>query len=203
MRIAVTIQGLAPLLMNRFTEAAEVKMSGGTSVAFRGDRGTPRQQAEPKAYRQESGELFVPGANIFSCLIAAGQFTKAGKSKLTTMKTSLIPAGLAVEDMVCALVSHDGRQLTDFEIDSRSVVIPSTGGRIMCHRPRVDEWRCRFTVDIDTEMFTANLVRSVVDDGGKKIGLGDFRPQRKGPFGRFAVVGWEVLEEGLRGIAQA
>lgn len=64
----------------------------------------------------------------------------------------------------------------------------------MAHRPRVDAWRCSFTLDVDTSMFTVNLIRAVVDDAGKKIGLGDFRPARKGPFGRFVVVGWEAAE---------
>ena len=45
MKVKVTIEGVSPLLMNRFTEANEVQVSGGTTVAFRGDRGTPRQQA--------------------------------------------------------------------------------------------------------------------------------------------------------------
>jgi hypothetical protein len=201
MKVAVTIQGLTPLLMNRFTEAAEVAISGGTAVTYRGDRGTPREQAAPKAYRQDNGSLFLPGSNILACLVSAGRFTKAGKSKLTTLKTSLIPAGIAVEELLCPLTDHQSEQLTDFEVDSRSVVIPSTGGRVMCHRPRVDKWRCAFTLDVDETMFSPNLVRAVVDDAGKKIGIGDFRPERKGPFGRFAVVGWEIADKGLREVA--
>lgn len=197
MKISVTIQGLTPLLMNRFTEAAEIAISGGTAVTFKGDKGTPRQQAEPKRYADPSGALYIPGANIFACLIAAGTFHKAGKSKLTTMKTSLIPAGLMVEDLICPLHDAEGAPLTDWEVDSRSVVIPSTGGRIMCHRPRVDGWQCTFTVDLDETMFTPNLIRAVIDDAGKKIGLGDYRPARKGPFGRFAVVKWETVEAAL------
>lgn len=194
MKISVTIQGLTPLLMNRFTEAAEVAVSGGTTVTFKGNKGTPREQAEPKRYADGDGSLYVPGSNIFAALIAAGAFHKAGKSKLTTMKTSLIPAGLMVDELICPLHAPDGSALTAWEVDSRSVVIPSTGGRIMCHRPRVDEWRCTFTLDVDETMFAPNLIRAVVDDAGKKIGLGDYRPARKGPFGRFAVVGWEVVQ---------
>jgi len=48
MKVQVTIQGIAPLLMNRFTEAAEVQVSGGTAVTFKGDKGPPRDQAAPK-----------------------------------------------------------------------------------------------------------------------------------------------------------
>jgi len=198
LKINVTISGITPIIMNRFTEAAEVAVSGGTSVSFRGDKGPPRAQAEAKRYADQAGNLYIPGPNIFACIIAAGTFHKAGKSKLTTMKTSLIPAGLMVDDLVCNLINADGEMITEWEVDSRSVVIPSTGGRIMCHRPRIDVWNAAFTLDVDATMFSPALVRSVVDDAGKKIGLGDFRPARKGPFGRFVVSHWEIAkEEGL------
>jgi hypothetical protein len=191
MKVQVEIQGITPLLMNRFTEANEVKMSGGTSATYKGDKGTPREQATPKAYMDDKGALYVPGPNIFAAIIAAGVFHKAGKSKVTTMKTSLIPAGIMIDELVCPLGTKD------WEVDSRSVVIPSTGGRIMCHRPRVDKWTLSFTVDIDTDMFSPGLVRAIIDDAGKKIGLGDYRPARKGPFGRFVVKTWKVLAESL------
>jgi hypothetical protein len=50
-------------------------------------------------------------------------------------------------------------------------------------------------------MFAPDLVRAVVDDAGKKIGLGDYRPQRKGPFGRFVVRKWEIVKIALKAAA--
>jgi hypothetical protein len=47
-------------------------------------------------------------------------------------------------------------------------------------------------------MFSPALIRAVIDDAGKKIGLGDYRPSRKGPFGRFVVKTWTVHKETLR-----
>lgn len=185
MQVKVTIQGTTPLLMNRFTEANEVKVSSGLSGVHVGGKPSPREQAQARAYADETGALFIPGPNIFSCLIQAGTFHKSGKSKVTTMKSSLIPAGMSVLEIVCPLNTKD------FEVDSRSVVIPSTGGRIMCHRPRLDSWQFSFTLDIDTEMFSPQFARLLVDDAGRKVGLGDFRPARKGPFGKFHVVKWE------------
>lgn len=182
MLIKVTIQGASPLLMNAFTDTAAANT--GTSAAQVGNKGTPREQAARKVYADEAGNLFIPGPNIFSCLIAAGKFHKAGKSKVTTMKTSLIPAGITVIDLACLLGTKK------FEVDSRSVVIPATGGRIMCHRPRLDQWQTTFTLDLDESMFSPQFVRAIVDDAGKKVGLGDFRPDRKGPFGRFVVTKW-------------
>lgn len=196
MNIEVTISGIQPLIMNRFTEANEIAVSGGTSVTLRGDKGTPREQAEQKRYCDKEGRLFIPGPNIFTTLVQAGVFHKAGKSKLTTMKTSLVPAGITVTDLVCPLVDDKGKAITNFEVDSRSVVIPSTGGRIMCHRPRIDKWNCKVNIDVDTTMFSPKLVRALFDDAGKKIGIGDYRPARKGPFGKFVVIRWvEKAEE--------
>ncbi len=41
-------------------------------------------------------------------------------------------------------------------------------------------------------MFDPKFIRQLVDDGGQRVGLGDFRPDRKGPFGKFKVVYWHV-----------
>lgn len=188
MRISVTISGVTPLLMNRFGETAEVAVGSGTRPTFSGTKGTPREQAEPKLYAETDGALYVPGANIFAAIIAAGIFHKVGKKQLTTAKSSLIPAGCIIEDLVCPLGTKK------WEVDSRSVVNPSTQGRMMCHRPRLDKWEVTFTLDVDDTVFDPKLIRQVVDDAGKKIGLGDFRPQRKGPFGRFVVTKWAEIK---------
>ena len=191
--ISVRIEGNTPLLMNRFTEDAEIAVSSGTSAAVKSrSKLSPREQAEKKRYVDDKGNLYLPGPNIFACLIQAGTFHKIGKSKVTTLKSSLIPAGLSVTEIVCPLGTKE------FEVDSRSVVIPATGGRIMCHRPRLDSWGCDFTLEVDDDMFHPDFVREIVEDAGRKVGLGDFRPARKGPFGKFAITGWKVQKAGKK-----
>jgi hypothetical protein len=64
----------------------------------------------------------------------------------------------------------------------------------MCHRPRLDEWAVTFNAEVDDEMFNDKTIRLLVDDAGKKVGLGDYRPSRKGPFGRFVVQNWAVSQ---------
>jgi hypothetical protein len=82
--ITVTIEGTTPLLMNRFHEEAQQKVEGGTALAVNGDRGTPREQADPKVYRDSRGAIVLPGPNFFSCLIEAGKYHKVGKKQVTT-----------------------------------------------------------------------------------------------------------------------
>jgi hypothetical protein len=188
-KIQVTIEGLSPLLMNRVTENIEIKISSGTSKASVGEKGSPREQAKPKAYMDNKGYLYIPGPNIFACIIQAGTFHKINKKQVTTQKSSIVPAGILLEELVCPLNTKN------FEIDSRSVVIPATGGRIMCHRPRLDKWRTNFTLAVDESIFTLGFVRTLVEDAGKNVGLGDFRLEKKGPFGKFGIVSWEILKE--------
>lgn len=194
---AVSIQGESPLLMNRFTEAAAAKVSAGTSSAITtSSKGTPREQAEPKLYKSADGRPMLPGPNVFRGLIDAGAFHKAGKRQLTSSKSSLIPAGMQLLEIECPIENPFGADVT-WEVDSRSVVNPATSGRMMCHRPRFDAWKISFTIKVDDRMFDERITRTLVDDLGTKIGLGDFRPSRKGPFGRFLVVSWKRQIESI------
>jgi hypothetical protein len=183
MIINVTISGESPLLCNRFTDEAMEKIEKRTTSVITGSKGTPREQAEKKVYGSPDRPV-LPGPNIFRAIIDAGKFHKAGKSQITTAKTSLVPAGVALLEIECPITP------IAWEVDSRAVVNPATGGRMMAHRPRFDVWAVSFTLDVDDDMFGEGIVRALVDDAGKKIGLGDFRPSRKGPFGRFKVTAW-------------
>lgn len=190
MRISVQIQGTTPLLMNRFTDAAAMAASCGTRLAAVGDKGSPREQAEPKLYTGIDGAVMIPQPNLFRCLIDAGVFFKAGKSKVTTQKSSLLPACVEIEGVEIPLTSKEA-----WQVDTRAVRIPSTGGRILCHRPRFDDWAILFVLVLDETMISPTLMREIVDAAGKRIGLGDFRPATKGPFGKFVVTLWSVETE--------
>lgn len=179
MRVEVEIQGVTPLLMSKFNGEDLISSS-------RDKNATPREEADRSAYKLEDGTLYLPGTMIFSSIISAGVFSKLGKNKVTTMKTSLIPAGITMVTTECFLGTKD------YEVDSQSVVIPATGGRVMKHRPRLDEWKTNFVIDVDTGMFSEKMTRQIIDDAGMKCGVGAFRPNRKGPYGKFKVVKWNV-----------
>jgi hypothetical protein len=184
--IEIKIEGVTPLLMHAFTDADQQAASAGSRVSSAaGDRGTAKEQASEHLYLSADGEtIIMPQPNIFSCIVEAGKFFKNGKSKITTQKTSLIPACVFFNATEYPL-EHDG-----WSVDTRAVRIPSTGGRIQRHRPIFETWAITFDVDLDTDEMSEKLFREIVDAAGNKIGLGDFRPATKGPFGRFKVIHW-------------
>lgn len=184
--INVTIEGKTPLLCNKFTDKAQLTASSGTRLASVGDKGSPREQAEEKLYLSvTTNKPMIPQPNIFRCIIDGGAFFKNGKSKITTLKSSMIPACVNIQEIEIPIKSKD-----PWTIDTRAVRIPSTGGRILCHRPCFNDWCLSFTMEYDLEIITASLLRDIVDASGKRVGLGDFRPACKGPFGKFVVTKW-------------
>lgn len=192
MEIKVRISGITPLLHSKFTDAAGLAIENGTSRVLVGDRKTPREQAESLLYTDSRGKVIFPGPNIFAAIINAGVFHKVGKKQITTAKSSLVPAGISVIEIECAIIDPDTGEEATWEVDSRSIVVDITK-RKMAHRPRFDKWQIDFTLDVDETVFSEQAVRLLVDDAGKKIGLGAFRPARKGPYGRFVVTCWEVV----------
>jgi hypothetical protein len=189
-----TIEGATPLLCNRFGDAAAQAATSGTRAATIGERGTPREQAEAKLYVGQDGKFVIPQPNVLRCLIDGGSFFKNGKSKVSTQKSSIIPACV---DIRCVEIPIEHK--AQWETDTRAVRIPSTGGRILCHRPCFHDWRLSFTINLDTDIMTMRLLREIVDAAGKRIGLGDFRPACKGPFGKFVVVSWKIQETATNG----
>lgn len=184
MNIAITISGTTPLLMHRFGDAEQMAATAGTRSAITTDSESPSDLAAQSLYRDEQGVIGLPGPNVFRCFIDAGTFFKAGKSKVTTQKTSIIPAACSL-DQIFIPVTPD-----TWKVDTRPVRIPATGGRILRHRPCFDKWSLTTTLTLDPKLIGPKLMREIVDASGQRIGLGDFRPATKGPFGKFVVTEW-------------
>jgi hypothetical protein len=171
--VEVTVKGTSALLMHRFPlepiEAIEKK--------------TVADQAEIAAYRDpETKGLYVPGVAVQRCLVGAATYSK-GKGRGSLQKNVA----------ACVLVTPEriSTGQKTYAIDSRAVVVPATKGRVVRHRPRLDEWEISFTVDYDDTLLTEQQMRRIIDDAGSRVGLLDFRPEKRGPFGRFMVTSWE------------
>jgi hypothetical protein len=187
--VTCEITGISALLQNRFSETAED--DGGTRKVLV-THGTPREQAEKACYRLPNKQLYMPGTYIARMLREAGGGHKMKGSRKSAKW--VVPAAVLVTEDTIGL--HNGKAIKDFEVDSRPVTIPSTKGRIMRHRPRLDEWRATFHLEIDDTILPVDFIQQLMTEGGRQQGVGDFRPNSGGPFGRFMVTKWE--EEDLK-----
>jgi hypothetical protein len=172
--VSVAIKGVSPILMHAFPmvpiEALEKK--------------SPQEQAEIAAYRDpETRGLYVPAVALQRCFVNGATYSK-GKGRASLQKNVA----------ACVLIGPEERLALGqetFTVDARPIVVPATKGRVMRYRPRLDSWELAFTIDFDENLLTEAQMRRIVDDSGSRVGLLDFRPEKKGPFGRFMVTNWQ------------
>lgn len=183
--ITFEIKGITPLLQHRFGEVLEADPGKGTRrIHIKGE--DPRQAAESCAYRLPTGGLYHPGAAIGRLLREAGGAHKQ-KGSRKSLKY-VVPAAIRVREDVIPLHNGNGAAATEFEVDARPVTIPATKGRIMRYRPRLDTWSCTFTLVVNENLIDEAIVIQLLTEGGQQIGIGDYRPEKGGPFGCFQVV---------------
>jgi hypothetical protein len=188
----VTIKGVSPLLINRFTEAAEQSRPTRRITAIRKD---PREEARSAAYIAEDGTFYFNAFSIPACMGNAGSSHK----QTGTRKTLRFVVPSAVRTLIEGITILDGESpAKDFEVDSRPVTIPATKGRIMRHRPRFDRWNANFDLVIDDNLLDPDMALQLLTEAGVSYGIGDFRPEKRGPFGTFLVTSWQEIADGIK-----
>ena len=76
-----------------------------------------------------------------------------------------------------------------------TVPVVVKGTRLMRTRARFDPpWSCSLTVDGDDELIDLSQLERWLDIGGHRIGLGDWRPEKSGEFGRFKLASINARE---------
>lgn len=182
-RITITVDGIKPLLTHN-PESMGVEKAPG-----KGSR-IPEAEIEAEAgvYRLPDGTCGIKGEAFRGSLLGAASAWKAKAKR--TMK-SLLSHVTVIEDLI-PLLHHDGTPIKEYVIDRRRAII-QRNGIIRC-RPRFDEWSCRFTIEYDPELVGKDprIIVDVLQDGGNRMGVGDYRPARNGPFGRFRVRQYEI-----------
>ena len=186
--INLSIQGVTPMLMHRFTDASQLAATSGERSSIATEDKTPEELARESLYTDENGNIGWPAPNIFRGLVDAGSYFKIGRSKVTTQRSSLIPAAVTVMPEFIPVKPNT------WHVDTRPCRIPATGGRILRHRPIFHQWGMTFSIEIDDTLISVKMMREIVDALGIRVGIGDFRPLCKGPFGKFKCTSWKVSE---------
>jgi len=178
--VNVTIKGISPLLMNRpnmleISDKAKRKLAGVDLL---------NQQFKNKQYQTDKGELFTPDTHLRGALIEAGKNMKVkGRGKSTYSK--IIGYAVRIEP---AQILHTKTKLEKYTV---LAVNPNTRGRNAVCRPMLKEWELSFSVIYDTDEIPEEVLKDALDYAGKRVGIGDWRPSKKGTFGRFIVTKFE------------
>jgi hypothetical protein len=191
--VNVEIKGVTPLLIHRFGEEAETNGKDGTrGIILKTE--DPRVQAEKAAYIARDGTYYFNAFSIPACMGNAGVNHKI-KGTRKSLRFVVPSAVRLTSDAITILDGNGGKPAKKFEIDSRPVTIPSTKGKIMRHRPRFNEWSAKFDLGVNEKLLPVSMAHQLLNEAGESIGIGDFRPEKRGPFGTFRVTKFEEVKK--------
>ena len=183
--IDVEIRGTTPLLIHRFGEEAETSKSTRKVEIKHED---PREVARRNAYIAADGTFFFSAFAIPGSMGNAGANHKSRGSRKTLR--FIVPSAVQVTSDTVTILNGSG-PAKSFEVDSRPVTIPATKGRVMRHRPRFDSWGAKFSLQVNDDLLSVETAQQLLVEAGIGIGIGDFRPEKRGPFGTFRVVSFQ------------
>jgi len=180
--IKVEITGTTPLLMNR---PSQLEISDKSKDVKRENR-TPKEIAEAKLYTDAEGKIYLPSTWFRGSLVEAGKQKKMGgkgTSKATYSKA--VGSSVSIEPFELLLKKQSWETFTVL------AVIPTTKGRVPLHRPQFKKWEVDMQVVFEEEQIEPPVMKELFDIAGKMVGVGDWRPAKKGMFGKFQVTSWK------------
>ena len=153
--------------------------------AAKGSKAKKEDDWESYLYRNDQGAICIPGEYVRQSIIEASKYRQDPRSPRKSAKDLYKAALISLTDL-----ASTGAKEPDY-LDRRRVTVMRAG--ITRVRPALNAgWRAVFQLMIQTpEYISPQVLNSVIADAGRLVGVGDFRPS----YGRFNVVGFEVLEQ--------
>lgn len=180
-RFAVEITGDADLLFHRWNcEGVAEK-----AAAAKGSKAKKSDDIESYVYRNDAGQICIPGEYLRQAIIAAAKYKQDPRSPRKSAMDITKAGVLALTDMATI-----GTDKWDYEHKARVQIQRNGVTRV---RPAMKKgWKASFFFLVNLpEYIGVEMVRALLVDAGRLIGLADFRPT----YGRFSVTRFEVLDD--------
>ena len=196
MRYRIRIKGLSPLIMHNGAAGLDNRSPANIEKAeIASKRGKNRTEADDARLRElecftslwlDEEEAPTVPASAFRAVIETGaRKLKQGPQ----VREGLIVDRVESFDYDTSLGSTADELCKTVQFTTGVVV---QRNRILRTRAKFDEWAVTFTVECDDELVDERQLAVWLDIAGRRIGLGDWRPEKSGHYGRFLM---ESIEE--------
>lgn len=193
--VSCTITGITPLLLNAMPRDVLLSIYTKKKTAKTAERDDPADVAASHVHRLANGDPCVPPRMLYASLIAAGIFIRLdGKRQVSTKSETNLPGLLMLSSVELPLTVPGSSDPASWEVDIQQGRNPNGGEAVCIIRPCFYKWELRPEFQVDTSVFAIESARQLVELAGRRCGIGDFRPNRKGTFGQFAITLWDVQD---------
>ena len=197
MQYQLTINGISPLIMHSGAALDPRLPLNIEKAEIASKRGSNRTEADDMRLRQIETVLSlwigpedtpeIPAAAMRSSIETGARKLRQGP---------MVREGLIVER--CTGFEYDpalGSTVEELASSAQfTVPVVVQRSRILRTRAKFDTWSASFDIDTDEELVDEAKLRQWLDISGRRIGLGDWRPEKSGHYGRFEVAELKALK---------
>ena len=197
MQYRIKIAGISPIIHHNGAAGLDTRSPVSREIAaIAAKRGGNRTEADEDRLRElecqrslwldESGAPAIPATAIRATIEAGARKRKQGPQ---------VRGGLVILETAFDYDREKyGTELEELGRKTQFVTpVVVQRNRILRTRARFDTpWSCTVTVDVDEELIDDAQLMEWLDIAGRQVGLGDWRPEKSGTFGRFVA---ESIEE--------
>lgn len=203
----VTLHSLEPMIQNPMSSAVKKTLrDGGRAVSDKErsdeDIAAGKLYLGPDTEPSVAGRMGFPTGNLWAALTFAGREVPygTGKKMAATATSSRLPEFMKICNPGKFIVFTGGqgfdkeKGVVSWTADSRRTVNQATHGANMTVRPIIFEWEAVVEVRYRQDRMGDDGMKLLFVKAGEGVGLGDFRPQKKGEYGTFKVTKWEITK---------
>jgi len=177
----IKIKGLSPLIMHRWSEKARKEMlDKQMKKTVKKEAKSPEEQYEASVYRLDDDRLGFP-ADAFKKAMIRG--AKQIGLVMTDARTSFFVHG--------EYCTRDDRELVpvEGEVHPREDMVRLNGATAdIRFRGQVVGWEAELNISYNSSITSFDQIVNMLHAAGYGVGVGEWRPEKDGTFGRFEVV---------------
>ena len=171
-------------------EQLEITRKKGSDRTESENRRLRELDVEKSLWLDGDGVPTIPAAAIRSCIETAARKLKQGPK---------VREGLIVDsvDEFKYDEKRYGKTIEKLNTTTQfTVPVSVQRARVLRTRAQFETpWSCTFRLDCDDDLVGENQLRQWLDIAGRRIGLGDWRPERSGTHGRFKATSITTIDE--------
>ena len=191
MRLEFTLAGVTPILMHNGAAGLDTGSPLSREIAaITAKKGGNRTAVDERRLRAlECQRSLYLGADGRPTLPEAALRKMIEISARKTRKGTLVREGLIVESVRFHYnVKRYGKDVEKLSRSTQFTVPVVVNKRILRTRARFDcPWSVVGIADVDPELVDKDKLTAWLATGGRRVGLGDWRPEKSGHYGRFDV----------------
>jgi len=177
--ISFWISGTSPLIQHAWSEKGrrQLRMTAAERKKQPKVARNPDEEATNAMYRLANGEPAFPML-AFKCALISAAHKDLGIEKTVVRKSLFLPASCYESGLLAPLVADTPEIRED-------IVRVGAGSTDIRYRPEFEHWKVEVKIQIDSDLLNEQDVVNLVNRAGFSVGVGEWRPEKGGEYGRF------------------